>query len=96
MLMIFVLGLIAKLVLVSSDCNVGTQDVKNFDWSKVCIVVLTRFLKQEAFKTARLILYFIFGSIKKYSIDCIRIYFRVIERFMDNYMLMISKYSLGF
>jgi hypothetical protein len=52
MLLIFVLGLIASFTLVSSDCDIGTQDVKNFDWSKVCISVLTRFLRQANFKTA--------------------------------------------
>jgi hypothetical protein len=39
MLIIF-LGLIAKLALVSGDCNVGTQDVKDFDYNKVGIDVL--------------------------------------------------------
>jgi hypothetical protein len=52
MLLFFFLGLIVNLTLVCGDYDVGTQDVKDFDWSKVHISVLTRFLKQEAFKTA--------------------------------------------
>ena len=52
MLLIFVLGLIVKFTLVSGECDFGAQDVKNFDWSRVCFSLLTRFLKQAAFKTA--------------------------------------------
>ena len=36
MLLIFVLGLIATLTSVCGGCDVGTQRVKDFDWSKVC------------------------------------------------------------
>jgi hypothetical protein len=68
MLLIIVLGLIAKLTSGSGDCEIGTQDVKYFDYYKVCISVLTRFLKQVAFKSAASFLYFIFISIKNYSI----------------------------
>jgi len=50
MLLIIFLGLIAKLTSVSGDCDFGISEGKYFDWSKVCINVLTRFLKQEAFK----------------------------------------------
>jgi hypothetical protein len=35
MLVIIVLGLIAKLALVCDGCDVGTRDVKDFDWTKV-------------------------------------------------------------
>jgi hypothetical protein len=35
MLLIVVLGLIAKLALVSSDCDIGTQTLNDFDWNKV-------------------------------------------------------------
>jgi len=52
--------------------------VKNFDWSKECISVLTGFLKQAAFKTAACFI-FIFGSIKSYLIDFIRMYVRGIK-----------------
>jgi hypothetical protein len=79
MLLIIFLGLTAKLALVTSNCGVGTQDVKNFDWNKVGVSVLTQFLKEAALKTAAWVLYFIFGSIKYYLIGCIRLYFRVIE-----------------
>ena len=48
MLLIIVLGLIAKLTSVSGDCGAGNQDV-NLNWDKVCISVLTQFLKQAAF-----------------------------------------------
>jgi hypothetical protein len=40
-LLIIVLGLIANLMLVSGDCNVGTQKMKNFNWYEVGIIVLT-------------------------------------------------------
>jgi len=52
MLLIVFLGLIVKLTSVSDGCDVGTSVVNNFDWDQVGIVVLTRFLKQAAFKTA--------------------------------------------
>ena len=50
MLLIFFLGLIAKFTLVFGDCDIGTHDIKDFDWSKVCISVFTQVLKQAAFK----------------------------------------------
>lgn len=34
MLLIIFLGLIAKLTLVPSECDIGNQDVNNFDWYK--------------------------------------------------------------
>jgi len=52
MLLIIFLGLIATLASVCDGCDVGTSEVNNFDYYKVCIIVLTRFLKQAAFKTA--------------------------------------------
>jgi hypothetical protein len=52
MLLLIFLGLIAKLTLVSGDCDVGTREVKDFDWTEVGISVFTRLLKQAAFKTA--------------------------------------------
>jgi len=48
MLLITFLGLVATLTSVSGDCHVGTQDVKDFDFNKVGIVVLTWFLEQAA------------------------------------------------
>jgi hypothetical protein len=51
MLLINFLGIIAKLILVSSACDVGLQDVEDFDWNKVGISVLTRFLKQVVLET---------------------------------------------
>jgi hypothetical protein len=41
MLLIIFLGIIAKLTLVLSDCDVGPQDVKDFDFTKVGIYILT-------------------------------------------------------
>jgi len=64
MLLIIFLGLIAKLTSVSSDCDFGTGEVKYFDWYKVCISVLTRLLKEAAFKTTFSRLYFILFYIK--------------------------------
>ena len=52
MLLIIFLGLIATLASVCDGCNVGTQEVNNFDWDQVGISVLTRFLEEVAFMTA--------------------------------------------
>jgi len=41
MLLIALLGLIAKVVLVLGDCNLGTPTLHDFDWSRVGICVLT-------------------------------------------------------
>jgi hypothetical protein len=47
MLLIIFLSLFAKLTLLAGDCDNGTQYVDNFDWTQVCINVITRFIKQE-------------------------------------------------
>jgi hypothetical protein len=52
MLLIFFLGLIATITSVCDGYRVGIPEVKHFDWSEVGVTVLTRFLKQAAFKTA--------------------------------------------
>ena len=52
MLLIIFLGLIAKLASVSDGCDVRSGKVHNFDWIKVGINVLIRFLKQATFRTA--------------------------------------------
>jgi hypothetical protein len=41
MWLIISLGLIAKLVTVSGDCEVETPQLDDFDWAKVGIFVLT-------------------------------------------------------
>jgi hypothetical protein len=41
MLLIFVLGLVAKLVLVSGECSFGNPTQENFDYAQVSISVLT-------------------------------------------------------
>ena len=51
MLLIIFFGLIAKLALVSCDCDCEIRGEKGFDWNKVGIGVLKRFLKQEDLKT---------------------------------------------
>jgi hypothetical protein len=78
MLLIIFLGLIAKLALVSGDCDVGIKVVENFDFFKVGIAVWTRSLKQAAVKTAACVLYFICGSINDHSIERMRLYVPVI------------------
>ena len=79
MLLIIFLGLMAKLALVSGDCDVGTRVVKNFDFLKVGITVLTRSLKQAAVRTAACVLYLICGSNNDHSLEHIRLYVRVIK-----------------
>ena len=68
MLLITLLGLIAKLTSVSGDCVVGIQGV-NLNWNKVGISVLTQFLKQAAFETAAWALYFICGFSNETSVQ---------------------------
>ena len=46
MLLIIILGLMAKIMSVTGECDIGTQLVNDFDFNKVGICVLTRFLKQ--------------------------------------------------
>jgi len=58
MLLIIFFGLMAKLASVSSDCVIGNH-VKNFDYIKVGISVLTRYLEQAAVKTVAWVLCFI-------------------------------------
>jgi hypothetical protein len=88
MLLIVFLGLIAELMMVSGDCVVGNQDV-NLNWNEVGISVLTQFLKQAVFYIAAWGLYFICGFITELSIEYIRLYFRVIELFVINYLVTI-------
>jgi hypothetical protein len=40
MLLIMFMGLVAKVALVSGDCNVGDKGVKNFDFDRVGIGAL--------------------------------------------------------
>jgi hypothetical protein len=48
MLLIIFLGLFAKITLPAGGCDVGTQNVDNFDWTQVSISVWTKFMKQES------------------------------------------------
>jgi hypothetical protein len=48
MLLIILLGVIAKLTSISGACDVGNQDV-NINWNRVGISVLTQLLKKTAF-----------------------------------------------
>jgi predicted DNA-binding protein (UPF0251 family) len=52
LLNIIFLCLIASITSVSGDCDDGISEEECFDWYKVGISVLTRFLKQATFKTA--------------------------------------------
>jgi hypothetical protein len=58
MLLIIFLGLMANLASVYSDCVIGNH-VKNFDFTKVGVSLLTLFLNQAAVITASWVLYFI-------------------------------------
>jgi hypothetical protein len=49
MMLIVLLGLIAKLMSVSGDCGDGNQGVTNLNWDKVGVSVLIQLLKQAAF-----------------------------------------------
>jgi len=51
MLLIIFLGLIVKLTSVYGQCDVGTQNVTNFDWNRVSVRLLTGFLKEAAVET---------------------------------------------
>jgi len=48
MLLIFFLGLIAKLTLVSGECEFGTQNMDDFDFTKVGVRLLTGIVKDAA------------------------------------------------
>jgi hypothetical protein len=52
MLFIILMGVFATITSVFGDCDPGTKVVNNFDWTKVGISVLIRFLRQTAFETA--------------------------------------------
>jgi hypothetical protein len=55
MLLIIIVGLMAKLMQVYGDCDIGTRSVNNFDWNKVGICVLIGLLIQAASKIATLV-----------------------------------------
>jgi len=46
MLLVIIVGLIAKVTLV-----LGDKDENNFDWNKVGFIILARILKQAAYKS---------------------------------------------
>jgi len=69
MLLIILMGLIAKLTLVSGD-----NDENFFNWNQVVISVLARILRQAAFKSVDSDLYFICDSINDYSVQHIRLH----------------------
>jgi len=54
MLLIVLLGLIARLTFASKDCNFGPPYLHDFDYSRVGICVLTCLLIQAAFKICAL------------------------------------------
>jgi hypothetical protein len=51
MLLIIFPGLIAKLTLVSGECNFGSQHLDDFDWTKVGVRLLTGIVKEAAVET---------------------------------------------
>jgi hypothetical protein len=52
MLLFSFLGLIVNSALFCDGCNIGTTDVKYFDWNKVDVSVMTVLLKQIVFIAA--------------------------------------------
>jgi hypothetical protein len=52
MLLIISLSLVAKIAFVCGGCDVGTSEVKNFNWTAVGITVSITFLKLTGFRTA--------------------------------------------
>jgi hypothetical protein len=44
MLIITLISVFATITSVFGNCDVGTQNVSDFDWTKVGIIVLTRYL----------------------------------------------------
>ena len=67
MLLIIILGLMAKLMKVFADCDIGTHLVNDVDWNKMDIRVLTRFLKQAASKTATRVYISLVVQLTKYQ-----------------------------
>jgi hypothetical protein len=51
MLLIVFLDLIATLTLVAGECNVGTQNISDFNYTEVSVRLLTGLMKEAAFKT---------------------------------------------
>jgi hypothetical protein len=51
MLLIVFLDLMATLRLVSGECNVGTQNVDDFDYTQVDVRLLTEIMKDVAVET---------------------------------------------
>ena len=51
MMLIIFLGIILKLAFVSGDCDVGTQEVNDFNFTKVSVSVLSWLLKQVTLKS---------------------------------------------
>ena len=78
MLLIFFVSLIATLNLVCYGCNLGTKVLGNFNWTELCVRVLTGFVYWEDswnIQLLKLLLgsYFILDSINELSIEHIRL-----------------------
>jgi len=52
MLLIILLGLIAKIASICDGCDIGNSAVKKFDWNRAAIFVLRRVLKEADVRTA--------------------------------------------
>jgi hypothetical protein len=77
MLLIIFLCLFGVLTSVSGDCDIGPYGVKNFDYDKVGIVILTLFLKQVVIKMSACGLYFVGCLVNVLSVVHIGMQFRV-------------------
>jgi len=51
MLLIVFLDLIATLTLVSGECDVGTQNIDDFDWIEVSFRLLTGIVKEDVLES---------------------------------------------
>jgi len=84
MLLIILMGLIAKLTLVSGD-----NDENFFNWNQVVISVLARILRQAAFKSVDSDLYLICDSINDFSVQHIRLHVQRNKLILGKNLLMI-------
>jgi hypothetical protein len=66
MLLIVLLGLIVRITLVSGECGIGTMKLRNFNWTKVCAIVLTCLINKQQL-IVLLVLCFIRISVKIYQ-----------------------------
>jgi hypothetical protein len=92
LLLSFVLGLFAKLAMVSGACELGTPIYNNFNWTRVCISVSICFLLSTAVKTGT----WFYNSMWSHLWNVSKLYQIVISNnwMMNGYLLMIWKVSV--